>query len=52
MVLEPKGRSVKVTHGAQTVVIRPHQAIRLPAAVGKRLLGQAPDKIKRVTPKR
>lgn len=52
MVLKPKTRAVKFTHGTQTVVIRPHQTIRLPAGVGKRLLGQAPDKIKRVTPKR
>lgn len=51
MHLKPT-KPLSLTIGRTKTVFRPHQTIRLPAAVGKRLLGQAPDKIKRVTPKR
>ena len=47
MLLQPK-RPLKLTRGNVTVTVLPHQPIRLPDAVGKRLLDQAPDRVKRV----
>ncbi len=41
-------KPTKLTRGNVTVTVRPHQTIQLPDAVGKRLLGQAPDRVKRV----
>ena len=47
MHLKPT-KPLSLTIGGTKTVFCPHQTVRVPAAVGKRLLGQAPDRVKRV----
>lgn len=48
MIVQPRHRPVKLTHGGRTVVIRPHQSIQLPDHLARKVLTQAGGKLRRV----
>lgn len=41
-------KPVKLQSGNKTVLVRPHQSIRVPDILGQKLLEQASDRIKKI----